>query len=346
MGKNVCSECGIENESEYLFCKNCGAKLDVQSTEANSSVTAEKPQNSTQAHMFIDDTAANPNNGYNGQYNNSFNEVNQNNTSNENNALSGNQTQNNSQYSGQQYNGQNNQQYTGQQYGQQYYGQPYNNQYYVANAYSNLSIDGIPGNDVAFFVGKKAYQIMPRFAKMEMTQTKTTWCWPAAVLGFIFGPMGSAIWFFYRKMYKIALILLAIGVVLTTAVTVMTYNTTLATTDSILDLLDTENAENFLNSLETIPADDLALNMAANSLQSLVSLATGILTGIFGYYLYKEHAVKSIRNFRASFNDQQYYRIALSSIGGVSGGMVAVGIIALILVENVASIITLFLSRL
>ena len=42
--------------------------------------------------------------------------------------------------------------------------------------------------------------------------------------------------------------------------------------------------------------------------------------------------------------DQRYYRMGLASLGGVSGGMLAVGIISMIVIENIASIVTVVLS--
>ncbi|MGN0493174.1 MAG: hypothetical protein ACI4F7_05955, partial [Acutalibacteraceae bacterium] len=73
-------------------------------------------------------------------------------------------------------------------------------------------------------------------------------------------------------------------------------------------------------------------------------LATCILAGLFGYYAYKEHCVKAILSFRQNGIDPRYYRIGLASLGGVSGGMLAVGIIAMFVIQSIASELTLIMS--
>ena len=42
--------------------------------------------------------------------------------------------------------------------------------------------------------------------------------------------------------------------------------------------------------------------------------------------------------------DPRYYRIGLASVGGVSGGMVAVGIVCIIVASNISTLITYLMS--
>lgn len=303
MEKNICGECGTENEMQYVYCKNCGTKLTINKenpTENQNDYNNAGPE-------FIDSTGGTDNNEGaanigNDNYTHSANQTN---------------TVNNTVYNRQ------------------------NSNYFPTD-----SIDGIPTDEVVLFMGKKAYDILPKFTKMEITRSKVTWCWPAAVLGFILGPAGAALWFFYRKMYKIALILLAIGVVVTTAVAIMTYNTNSSGIESILGAINGQQPEEVIGALSEIDVKESILDIAANLLERTVNIATCILTGLFGFYFYKEHCVNKIRNFRAAQTDQRYYRMGIASLGGVSGGMLALGIFVFILINNTASFITLIVSRL
>lgn len=221
-----------------------------------------------------------------------------------------------------------------------YAGAPYS----PYNTYTSYAIDGVPAEDVAFFVGKKSAEIMPKFMKMEITRSKVSWCWPAAILGFIFGPLGAAIWFFYRKMYKIALILLAIGTVLAFTTAALTYNAGAQDISGIFDSIAEGDADALLDTFRSIESEETAATLLASGLNSIAGLATCVLTGLFGFYAYKNHCVKSIKGFIQNGIDQRYYRMGLASLGGVSGGMLAVGIISMIVIENIASTVMVVLS--
>lgn len=214
-----------------------------------------------------------------------------------------------------------------------YAGAPYS----PYNTYTSYAIDGVPAEDVAFFVGKKSAEIMPKFMKMEITRSKVSWCWPAAILGFIFGPLGAAIWFFYRKMYKIALILLAIGTVLAFTTAALTYNAGAQDISSIFESITEGDADALLDTFRSIESEETAATLLASGLNSIAGLATCVLAGLFGFYAYKNHCVRSIKGFIQNGIDQRYYRMGLASLGGVSGGMLAVGIISMIAIENIAN---------
>ncbi len=215
---------------------------------------------------------------------------------------------------------------------------------YPYGAYSSYTIDGIPADEVAFFVGKKANDFMPKFLKMEMLRSKNSWCWPVAILGYLFGPIGAAFWFFYRKMYKTAVILLAIGALITFATSALTYNVVNESLDGIISAFSEGDADAVLSALENFEVEESLPVLIADGINSITSLVTAILMGIFSFYLYKEHCVKSIYSFRQNQTDPRYYRLGLASLGGTSGGMLTVGIISMVVVESIASIITTILS--
>ena len=50
MDKKICSECGTENENDYIYCKNCGALL----------TAAPKPENEQPEHKLTAEAAPAP----------------------------------------------------------------------------------------------------------------------------------------------------------------------------------------------------------------------------------------------------------------------------------------------
>lgn len=218
---------------------------------------------------------------------------------------------------------------------------------YSQNTYNQAvildTIDGVPSEDIVTFVGKKSFNILSKFTKMELTGSKASWCWPAAVLGFLFGPLGAAIWFFYRKMYKAAVIFMAIGIVLSAAVGIIAGPP--IDKDFLQDAVESfysGDYAGFYNSVnDALSSEDTVRSIAANALDSAASIATIIVAGIFGFYFYKRHAVKSINRYRNMSVDPRYYKIGLASIGGTSSGMAVLGVAILILVPNLLSWLTL-----
>lgn len=204
------------------------------------------------------------------------------------------------------------------------------------NGFIMDSIDGIPKEELSLFIGRKENEILPKFSKMELTHSKTSWCWPAAILGFLFGPLGAAIWFFYRKMYKKAILLSVIGTVLTILTSVLTFGSAEIDLEGMLNEFANGN---FLGAVEMLNISENIYSMAASLIEDISSIATCIICGLFGYHSYKEHCVNKIREYRAIQGNQGFYRFGLVSIGGVSGGMVAVGLLIMVFASNIATII-------
>lgn len=310
MENKICSECGTENEAKYIYCKNCGSPLVLKNEDADKNpenVTSEKTSNTQE---FT---------GYSSENTQPVTD-----TAAASNISAQGQNVNTSESSG----GSENSGYTKGVYS----AEPSGSQY---------GIEGIPAEDIAFFVGKKAPDILPKFTSMEFSGSKVSWCWPAALLGFFFGPMGSAIWFLYRKMYKIGALLLVLGAALTFFVAALSYNPSAVQTEDLFDAFasgDIDLLDDLLTGEETV------LARVANLIDMAASVACCILSGIFGFYAYKEHCVKAIRNYRMTGIDPRYYRIGLASVGGVSGGMVAVGIVCIIVASNISTLITYLMS--
>lgn len=314
MDRKICSECGTENESDYIYCKNCGTLLTSPTKPA-------EPENKQPEHEFIAETAPAPK--------------------------------------------------TAPEFASQA-AEPKAEQssfrpapeaaepafspappvYNTENGNTGYaqsgapSPDGIPQEEIALFIGKKAAVIMPKFIKMEITNSKTSWCWPAALLGFFFGSMGAALWFYYRKMYKPAALLTVIGAVINIVTAALTFNSGSVDFTALYRSILAGDAQSIINAFKTLGDSSTVLDFIATAISNAADLATCILTGLYGYYLYKEHCIKSINRFRMSIPDRRYYTMGLASVGGVSGGMLAVGIICMIVVSNLITVLTSVVSML
>lgn len=339
--KRVCKSCGVENESEYTYCKNCGALLEPPHANVR------QPQNGY-AQPFTG--AQQPSAGANSAAQSSSRQ---------------------SPVSGGDFSGQTPPSDYGQtayQTGGQYQGAQYSQN--ANRAYSDgfapfyphpgsfpyemPPIEGIPAEDMAVFVGKNASVYLPKFAKMELTGNKTAWLWAPALLSFFFGAFGAACWFFYRKMPKVAVILMAVGIVLGIAKTALEITFVPDIADRIAYMTENIFGEDFSDGDEdyfpdeTYPAPGETERETQNSLpaavynlltplQTVINLTLAIVFGLFGCCIYKKKAVKSIRKYQAGCVNPQYYRFGLAATGGTSGGLVAIGIIVPIVLTFAAT---------
>lgn len=224
--------------------------------------------------------------------------------------------------------------------GSAFYGQPGQNFYGVD------AIDGIPTDDIADYVGKKAPEFLPKFIHLEFSHQKISWLWPPAILAFLLGPIGAALWFFYRKMPKIAAILVAVSLVLTvaeTAVVVSVFPGGMSdfaqdVAEDILSL-DPQTAENALERLadSLFEVTNAPAVLVMQLLSRIVRIAVTVIVGLFACYWYKGNAVNAIRRYRAANVDPRYYRIGLASVGGTSGGLLALGILIAVFASSIVS---------
>ncbi len=208
--------------------------------------------------------------------------------------------------------------------------------------------NGVSNEEMAIFIGKKADKILPKFTKMQLTGSKTSWAWPVAILGFLFGPMGSALWFFYRKMYKPAIILAILGAVITALTGVMTLGTTEIVPESAIDAFIGGNYEAAIEIIDdaekNVTTSQKILNTVASFITDTTDILTCVLTGIYGYYVYKKHCIKKISEYRAQIADNRFYKIGLAAVGGQSGGMLAVGIVLIFAAQSIVNFIGLIYS--
>ena len=204
----------------------------------------------------------------------------------------------------------------------------------------------ITTEEMTLFIGKKSHNILPKFAKMEITNSKISWCWPVAILSLFFGALGASLWFFYRKMYKHAALLAVIGAVISILTTVLTGSVTPDLTEMFADVLESGDISAILNAFNNIPPSKAIIYTVSTLISDLSDIIVFILCGLFGYNIYKNHCIEKIKNYKMYQSNSPYYKLGLSSIGGVSGGMLALGFVIMFVTSNLSSLLTTLLLRL
>ena len=208
--------------------------------------------------------------------------------------------------------------------------------------------DGVSSEELGLFVGKNGDKILPKFAKLHASNSKVSWCWPPAVLGFLFGAMGSALWFFYRKMYKTAVIFALVGAVITVVTGALSFSDTEAISDSVIESFAAGDFEGAMDKIEKseeeTPLSQKIMNTVATFVSDISDIIAGLIAGVFGLYFYKKYCIEKITEYRKIIPDSTFYKMGLSSVGGTSGGMLAVGIILIFAVGTVVSFITAFIN--
>lgn len=211
-------------------------------------------------------------------------------------------------------------------------------------------IDGIPTGEVITFIKSNDRKIIEKFAKMSITGSKISWCWPAAILSFLFGFFGAAIWLFYRKMYKYGLIALLIALLVAGLNTAITYPAVTAMIEQTLNasyqIAAEGNLADYLDAISDISNKYSATQrvIASNFIEEISNYAATIIYGIFGMFLYKKHAIAKITEYRTNNITSDYYNYGLSSIGGTSFGMAVLCALIYSVASNTLICISLFSS--
>ena len=210
--------------------------------------------------------------------------------------------------------------------------------------YDDPIYDGVTPSEMTLFVGKKSYDIIPKFQKMKMSGSKVSWCWPLAILSFLFGPFGAAIWFFYRKVYKYAWIFTGIGFLFSAVSMIISFEQLNYLFDNLITALKTGDMNYLIEISENPIVNSSSLSQILSDIDDLLNMSLAVITGVFGFYIYMNHAIDKIKFYKAENNDTRFYQIGISSLGGVSGGMIAVGILLMIGVDIALSIIASILT--
>lgn len=211
--------------------------------------------------------------------------------------------------------------------------------------------DDVTVTEMNIFVGKNNDKIVPKFISMQQKFKKTSWCWPVFLLGILFGYAGMAAWFFYRKMYKPALLLLAFGTVINIADIAVNFNSMVDLYGGFFDVLasygqmlsqDAANAVDWF----TDSVNRLALQYSENSIGifSLINEYVGgyilpVVLGLFGMHIYKKHSLGKIADIKRVYAASPAYRTVLYQKGGTSAVPAVIGWIVYTAVSTVSVMI-------
>ncbi len=264
MDKKICENCGIENEAEYTYCKNCGNELNKQ------------------------------------PYSPVYNE-----------------------------NG---------------YGQPKTER--IDTNLGEMDFDGVRGRELELFVSSRSESILPKFAKLQ-TGSKVAFCWPAAILGFTLGPLGVAIWLFYRKMYKPAILFSIVGAFILGVSNIFYTGFDYSALTDLFESFAKGGYQGFLNDitssdvLNRLLGENNVFAYAVKFAETVIYIATGLLSGLFILNTYRKYSIKRIKEYKACFTDLRCYETGLSLAGGTCPGLLILGITLYVLATYLGTFATI-----
>ena len=153
-------------------------------------------------------------------------------------------------------------------------------------------------------------------------------------------------WFFHRKLYKVALIFLAIGILFNAITQPLAYkyeqmfeqkyvNRIVEIFDTADTSVDEKALEGLLNDFinESVTQSYIAVFLIRLLIEAVVLITASLLA--FG--IYKKHTIRSILEYRSSNVDPRYYRMGLVSLGGTSSGMVVLAFAIQFIASHVIS---------
>lgn len=192
-------------------------------------------------------------------------------------------------------------------------------------------LDGADTRKVEAFVGtQKLNTFMRLFIAMKRTGRKIFFNLPVALLGLFMVPLSSA-WFFFRKMYKVGLIVCAASLLITAATTAVNFHH------------DRQNALALQKEIQSVSTSELSTytpkgnygqsesEITVKYISRSVSFAGVIFLSMFGYYFYYKHCTKSVRRIENENPSADLYSFSLA--GGTN-------IVAAILIPLLVYVLT------
>ena len=202
-----------------------------------------------------------------------------------------------------------------------------------------ITVDGNTVDEVSVFVGKNANKIVPGFINIERTGSKVRWCWPPFILGILFGPLGVAMWFLYRKIYSFAAIFGGIAVIINYIS--FAFDRFLGIGEATLDTAE-KYFESFIDFgkfdyegfIEAVTDGKFQTSAFLSSLYSAIGVTCAVLSGIFAIYIYKRHTAKKIFYVKSLQGGSNYLLVSIAAKGGTSVGSAILGTIIISFVSN------------
>lgn len=207
--------------------------------------------------------------------------------------------------------------------------QPTANAFFGANPLSQFPQeveDGVSSEDVAGFVQIHAIKYLRNFFYTK--SNKKTFSWAA----FFFTPY----WFFYRKLYKLGAIFMALALLLTVGFSLlppvqtfyneMTEWTEKYSIENIDDLSEEEIAQAYTERNELVLGNPTGAILVV--VQGALSLGLQIFAGFKANKWYYNHTVANIKKIKAEEQDVQKQRLLFFKTGGCSVGATFLAVLA------------------
>ncbi len=179
------------------------------------------------------------------------------------------------------------------------------------------------------FVGKNSDDIVKRFAFMQKTGRKASFCLPVFLLGLFFGLFGIAVWFLYRKMTKPAVFLFLGAFIMQAASAIVNFKFLYLAFVAALDIFGLPFGQTDFQTVINFAVQLCKGFFEANSVITLsrfsVNAAAIIIFAVFALAIYKKNCCKSVFSLKSKAADKADYTAALKNEGGVSVGRAVVG---------------------
>lgn len=168
---------------------------------------------------------------------------------------------------------------------------------YVDYSALEPTLMGVDTKKVQAYVGeKKRDSFMQSFITMARTGKKTFFNWVVAATGLLLSPVYAAAWFFYRKMYRVALAICAISVLLTTVVTAVNYNEIHTSAEKVYTKISQMSDEEITEyAVNAATEEQSATRTAVQYVQSFISLGGVILLAMLATSIYLKCATSAIK---------------------------------------------------
>lgn len=190
---------------------------------------------------------------------------------------------------------------------------------------ANFDYGSVNGKEIEAYVGAGKEKICRKFFSMELLGKKTSWHFPVFLLGILFGFFGLSFWFFSRKMFKVGVILAAFGVAFMMFDAYINLEANRAFWGEYQTIfgavLESGQGQEFSPISQQFEA---AINRYAanyNPIMSQISNYIGSLflpfiMGVFGLNIYKNKAIKDIKNLKEKYPSDGYLLARIAAKGG------------------------------
>lgn len=182
---------------------------------------------------------------------------------------------------------------------------------YATTNYSEIEpeINGVDTKKLEAYVGaKNRDKIMGRFIIAHKTGKNVSWFnWVVFLLGMFLGLTFAASWFFYRKMYKVGMLICTISLALTVVVTAFNFSENSKFLRTEYNKVKDYSAEQILE--YEAPIKEAT---TADTLASVAEFGVVIFLSISAWNVYYKESTKRIKKLELSNfpNNNQFYQLA------------------------------------